>query len=369
MKITNLSLTLFSWDDIPPTSYAAHTGRFAGSSKLGLLAIDTDEGVTGHAFLGSAYYPADMDGPSLIKYLKPLLVGRDPLDRERLFHDMWRRTRTTTVRCLGACDVALWDLAGKVAGLPIHRLIGGYRDRIKAYASSMILDSAQEYADEAQKYRDLNWAAYKIHPPHPWQEDIRVCEAVRKAVGDDYLVMLDAAWSYQYPEAVRVGRAIQDLGYYWYEDPLQDSDLYNYVKLRQQLHIPLVATEAPAAVFDAYAPWILERATDCLRGDVPLKGGITNMLKAAHLAEAFRMNYEIHHGGNSLNNVAQLHVAMAIKNTEFFEVLLPGGAQKYGMAQDIEADADGYVHAPMEPGLGMPIDFALIERKKLAVLQ
>ena len=92
------------------------------------------------------------------------------------------------------------------------------------------------------------------------------------------------------------------------------------------------------------------------------------MLKAAHLAEAFRMNYEIHHGGNSLNNVAQLHVAMALKNTEFFEVLLPGGAQKYGLIDDIEPDAQGYVHAPTEPGLGAKIDFDLIERKRIAVL-
>ncbi len=368
MKIDKVSLTLFSWDDIPPTSYAAHTGKFAGSSKLGLLAIGTDAGITGHAFLGSAYYPADLDGPNLIKYLKPLLMGQDPLDRERLFQTMWKRARTTPIRTLGACDVALWDIAGKAAGLPIHQLIGSYRNKIRAYASSMILDSVQEYADEALLYQSKNWAAYKIHPPHPWQQDIKVCEAVRRAVGDDYLLMLDSAWAYQYPEALRVGRAIQELDYYWYEDPLQDHDLYNYVKLKQQLHIPIMATEAPATVLDAYVPWLMQGATDFLRGDVPLKGGITNMLKAAHLAEAFRLNYEIHHGGNSLNNVAQLHVAMAIKNTEFFEVLLPGGAQKYGLIDDIEPDADGYVHAPTGPGLGANIDFELIARKQVAVL-
>ena len=80
------------------------------------------------------------------------------------------------------------------------------------------------------------------------------------------------------------------------------------------------------------------------------------------------MNYEIHHGGNSLNNVANLHVTMAIRNCEYFEVLLPEGAQKYGLVQDIEVDADGLVHAPAGPGLGAEIDFALIERKRTAVL-
>ena len=369
MKITDVSLTLFAWDDIPPTSYAAHTGKFAGSSKLGLLAIATDQGITGHAFLGSAYYGADLDGPGLVKYLKPILLGQNPLDRERLYQAMWKRTRTTTVRSIGACDVALWDICGKLAGMPIHRLLGSYRDRIKAYASSMILDSPQAYAEEALFYKGKNWAAYKIHPRHPWQEDIEVCTAVRKAVGDEFLVMLDAAWSYQYPEAVRVGKAIQELNYYWYEDPLHDADIYNYVKLKQMLHIPILATEYPAAGLDSYAPWVLQSATDFLRGDVALKGGITNMMKAAHLAESFHMNYEAHHGGNSLNNVAGLHVLMAIRNTEFFEVLLPDGAQKYGLAKDIEADADGWVHAPTEPGLGAVIDIDLIKAKTVAVLK
>ena len=181
-------------------------------------------------------------------------------------------------------------------------------------------------------------------------------------------MMLDAAWSYQYPEAVRVGKAIQELGYYWYEDPLHDADIYNYVKLKQQLYIPLMATEFPATGLDSYAPWVLQSATDFLRGDVALKGGITNMIKAAHLAESFRMNYEVHHGGNSLNNVAGLHVIMALKNTEFFEVLLPDGAQKYGLEEDITADADGWVYAPTEPGLGAKIDFRLIEKKKVATI-
>ena len=128
-----------------------------------------------------------------------------------------------------------------------------------------------------------------------------------------------------------------------------------------------MATEYPAAGLDAYAPWVMERATDFLRGDVAVKGGITTLIKTAHLAEAFHLNYELHHGGNSLNNFANLHVIMAIQNTEFFEVLLPAESQKYGLVQDIEFDSDGMVHAPTGAGLGATIDFELIERKKIAV--
>ena len=368
MKITDVTLTLFAWDNIPATSYGAHTGRFSGNSKLGLLAVTTDDGITGHAFLGSAFFAADMDGASLIRYLKPLLVGQNPLDRERLHKAMFKRVRTTTVRAIGAVDIALWDIAGKAANLPIHSLLGSYRDRVPAYISSAVLASPGDYADEALHYKALNFAAYKIHPPQIWREDIKVCEAVRKAVGDDYLLMLDAAWSYDYPSALRVGQAIQAMGYYWYEDPLADADIYNYVELRKKLHIPIMATEYPAAGLDAYAPWVMERATDFLRGDVAVKGGITTLVKTAHLAEAFHLNYELHHGGNSLNNFANLHVIMAIQNTEFFEVLLPAASQKYGLLNDLEVDLDGMVQAPMSPGLGAEIDFELIKRKTLTVL-
>jgi L-alanine-DL-glutamate epimerase-like enolase superfamily enzyme len=102
---------------------------------------------------------------------------------------------------------------------------------------------------------------------------------------------------------------------------------------------------------------------------VAIKGGISALIKGAHLAEAFHMSFEVHHGGNSLNNVANLHVIMAIKNCEFFEVILPDETQKYGLIQDIEVDQQGMVHAFDEPGLGAQIDFDLIERKKVATLR
>ena len=368
MKITEVTLTLFSWDSIPPTSYGHHTARPTGKSDLGLLRIITDEGIEGHAFLGTSSNPASLDGPALIRFLKPVVIDQDPLDRERLNRLLWARARAATVRSIGAMDIALWDIAGKKAGLPIHRLIGSCRDKIPAYASSEIHAAPEQYAEQAQHYKSTGWAAYKIHPPQRWRHDIKVCEAVRKAVGDDYTVMLDSTWSYRYEEALRVGRAIEEMNFYWYEDPLADQDLYNYVKLKQKLDIPILATEYPIGGLDSYIPWVTERATDFLRGDVAVKGGITTILKAAHLAEAFRMNFETHHGGNSLNNVANLHVIMAIRNTEFFEVLLPDAMQKYGLAQDITPDRDGFVHAPTAPGLGADIDFELVERKKLGVL-
>jgi L-alanine-DL-glutamate epimerase-like enolase superfamily enzyme len=140
------------------------------------------------------------------------------------------------------------------------------------------------------------------------------------------------------------------------------------VKLRQKLDIPIMATEYPMGDIGTYSVWLTERATDYLRGDIPVKGGLTTMLKTAHLAEAFHMNYEVHHGGNSLNNGAQLHFACAIRNTTWFEVLLPHGAHKYGLVDDITIGKDGLAHCPQAPGIGAQIDFELIKRKEIARL-
>ena len=150
------------------------------------------------------------------------------------------------MRVIGAIDVALWDLAGKAAGVPIHKLMGSYRESVPAYASSAVFETVEEYVEEAVHYKALGWSAYKIHPPAVPTRDIKICEAVRSAVGDDYRLMLDSTWSYDYPDALRVGRAVEALDFYWYEDPLPFDDLYGYVKLKQVLSIPLMATEMPS---------------------------------------------------------------------------------------------------------------------------
>ena len=369
MKIDDLTLTLFRWEDIPPTTYHVGSANTAGESMLGLLTIRTDDGVEGHAFLGSAIQSAELDCLGLVRNLKPLLMGRDPLDREALYRAMWKRNRTVTLRAIGACDIALWDIAAKAAGAPLYKLLGGYRESIPAYASSALLPSRAAYAEEAVSYKENGWAAYKIHPPTAWREDIEVCRAVREAVGPGFDVMLDSTWSYTYDHAIKVGRAIEELGFFWYEDPLADDDLMGCIKLREKLSIPLMATEYSPGGFTAYVPWILNKATDYLRGDVAVKGGITALVKTAHLAEAFGINYEVHHGGNSHNNWANLHVILSIPNTTYFEVLLPSGAQKYGVIDDIEPDRDGLVHAPAAPGVGARIDFDLIRAKTAETLR
>ncbi|MGE3272567.1 MAG: enolase C-terminal domain-like protein [Chloroflexota bacterium] len=366
MKITDLSITLHNWD-VPPVNY---TGTAAGGIKeVGVVTIVTDAGIEGHSFLGTSSQGADEFLHEVIGRLKPLVMGRDPLDIGAIWQAMWARNRLASMRSICAIDVALWDIAGKAANLPLHRLLGTYRDRAPAYASSAVMSTPEEYAEEALSFRERGWQAYKIHPPRNPKRDIAVCEAVKKAVGDTMVLMLDSTWTYGYEDALRVGLAIQEMGYYWYEDPLAEDDLYNYVKLKSKLDIPILATEHSPGGMYGYTPWITEQATDMLRGDVAVKGGITPMVKICHLAEAFRMKCEIHHGGNSLNNVANLHITMAVPNCEYFEVLLPDSAQKHGLVNDITVDAEGFVHAPSGPGLGYEIDWELIKRNQTRIVR
>jgi len=367
MKITDLTITLHNWE-VPMIRYSGPVFR-GGNKEVGVVTITTDEGVEGHSFLGTSTQGAEEFAGEVLQRLKPVVVGRDPLDVGAIWQDLWARNRLAQMKSICCVDVALWDILGKVANLPIHRLLGTTRYKAPAYASSPVYDTPEEYVQEALSFRERGWTAYKIHPPRIPEKDIAVCEAVKQAVGDTMRVMLDSTWSYGYEDALRVGLAIQEMGYYWYEDPLAEDDIYGYVKLKQKLDIPILATEYSPGGLYGYTSWIMERATDMLRGDVAVKGGLTPMVKIAHLAEGFRMKCEIHHGGNSLNNVANLHLTMAVPNCEYFEVLLPDAAQKYGLVNDIEVDGEGFVHAPTGPGLGYEIDWERIKRNQTRVLR
>lgn len=368
MKIVDLDITIFAWPNLEDTAYhgPATQGR---ETDLGLVRIVSDQGLIGEAFLGSHMKPASLDAANIVRWLKPILLGENPLDRERLNAKMHQVVRLVGMRVIGALDVALWDLGAKAAKMPLYKFLGGFKDSIPAYCSSPRLKSTKDYVDQALELKGAGWTAYKIHPPMSPDRDIEVCGAVREAVGSGFRLMLDSTWAYEYVDALRVGRAIQELDYYWYEDPLADNDIYNYVKLRQKLEIPLMATEYPVGSLRDYAVWITERATDYLRGDVPNKGGITTMMKTAHLAEAFGMRYEIHHSGNSLNNLANLHVSLALRNCEMFEVLLPDGAHKYGLIEELEIDSKGLLHAPEGDGLGALIDYGMIDARTKEVLR
>ena len=366
MKITNVKVELFDWTT-EPWKTNDHT-QFGSTVQLGVVTVETDQGINGNAFLGSSRVGANHHAPGLIEFIKPIVMGRNPLDIGAIWQDMWMLNRSVSTYVIAAIDVCLWDINGKMANQPIHRLLGTYKETAPVYSSTAYHETKEEYAEEAIKFKELGWTAHKIHPHGNPKYDIEICKAVREAVGDDMKLMLDSMWAYQYEDSVRVGRAIEDLNFYWYEDPLVEEDIYSYKKLHQKLDIPIMSTEYAPGRFYGMAEWITEYATDFLRGDVPVTGGITPMIKLCHLAEGFNMKCEIHHGGNSLNNVANLHLTMAVPNCEFFEFFPCTGANMFGLVEDISFEG-GYVKAPTKPGLGYEIDWDLLKKGHTATLE
>ena len=369
ITIVDVTLTIFRWSGLPPVAYTRHRTSSNGEGQLGLVTIKTDAGIEGHAFLGASFRSALIDARGLIDLLKPQLIGHNPLDRELLYRALMTQNRAVMLRAIGAVDVALWDLGGKIANLPIYRLIGGQRQSVPAYASSSTLPSIEAYVEQALEVKALGYRGYKMHPPKDRSLHIPMLRQVREAVGDDYVLMYDPAAIYSYSDAVRIGRICEDLGYLWLEDPMPVDDVYGYSKLCAELDIPILATEYSSGGFPGFATWIHNRATDALRGDVAIKGGITACIKAAHLAEAFNMDFEIHHGGNSLNNVANLHLSLAIENCRYFEVLLPQSVQQYGLVHELVLDAEGCIRPFEGAGLGAEIDFALIDANTIEVMR
>ena len=147
MKITDVKVTVWEWNDIPPTRYTLNV-KSSGtrSTHMALVKIITDEGIEGHAFLGNALSSLGNDANVIIDRFKPMLVGQDPLAREKIFQRMSTWAMGPILRVIGAIDVALWDLAGKAAGVPIHKLMGSYRESVPAYASSAVFEHTEEYA-------------------------------------------------------------------------------------------------------------------------------------------------------------------------------------------------------------------------------
>ncbi len=371
MKITNVKLTLTERQTLAWRGTGMGNIDTTGKSELGIVTITTDEGVEGHSMVGGHQIGAAQAVRPLMSQVRPFLVGRNPLDVGGIWSDLVKRVRSWQLDygVIGAVDVALWDIAGKVAKLPVYRLLGAVRDSVPTYASSANLPTPQAYAEEAQRYKSLGFPGYKIHPHGVAREDMDICAAVRKAVGDGMLLMLDPAARYSYVDALRVGRALEDLDYHWYEEPMPETDLYGYSKLCRDLDIPVVAPETSPGGFATIGQWVLQQAADILRSDVARRGGITGMMKIAHLAEAFELNCEVHTGGNSLSNIANVHVIMAMPNTEFFELILPPERHQWGVLHDITVDKRGHVHAPTAPGLGVEMDWDAVKRHTTATYE
>jgi L-alanine-DL-glutamate epimerase-like enolase superfamily enzyme len=321
----------------------------------------TDEGVEGNCVTWLPDAGTEI-ADAIHRLLRPMVVGESLWNRELLWHRMTALSGfTVSNKAISAVDIALWDAAGKAVDLPLYQLLGAYRERIKAYASTVSYATTQEYIDLALECRKQGFPAFKLHAHGTPDADIEICRAVREAVGDGMDLMLDPVSTYAYDEALRVGRVLEELGFIWFEAPTRDEDIAGLKALTDRLDITVLAGETKARGIWEHAPYITAGAADMYRCVGDGIGGVTALRKLAALCEAHNRKLEPHSYGSTLIQAAHLHHMLASKNCDYFEMPVPIGLLDYGMRSGIPLEADGTVVAPTGPGLGYDIDWAAMD--------
>lgn len=373
MKISEVEIHDFTYRMEDTSSSGEHLHYEPGESVSMpgfVVTIRTDTGHEGH-------YRAFLFTPPMRSQVEMMaqgyLIGRDPLQREGIWQDLWKAFRHTDHLGLGPIDIALWDLAGNYHGESVSTLLGGYREEVPAYASTAFSDSHPEglssperYADFAEQCLEEGYTGFKMHPFCDPKRDIELCRAVADRVGDEMDLMLDPASEYDtYAETLEVGRVLDELGFFWYEDPMADTgqSIAMASKLSDDLDTPILNTEHVRTGPFGRADHLAQGSLDFVRADAHLDGGITGVMKIAHLVESFGLDVELHVGGPS-----HLHCMSAIRNTSYFEHGLLHPETEWMNAQGFtdpveEIDGDGMVAVPDGPGLGVEIDWDLVEAR------
>lgn len=358
MKITGIKVHHVQWERGP---YHWRDGIMPSGpiARTALLRILTDEGIEGW----SPYH----SGASLAE-VKYQLVGRDPLDRELIWQNFWRNLRTSQLGlAIGAVDCALWDLLGKASGQPVYKLLGGMRDKVPAYASTVTLDSLDEYMALAEECLDLGYKAIKLHAWGRLEQDAELCRELRRKAGDDIVLMYDASSMFNlFEDALWFGRRLEEQGYYWYEEPMDHFNMTVLARLAAELDIPLAVAEAThGGPWDALAHIRAGAADVILSGPLDTyKGGFTGVLKTAHICEGYGIMCAMH--GSS---IASLHAACAIYNTKYFERLVPATYYAPPGICDAatEIDSEGFAHPWGAPGLGIEMDWNWVNAHTIGI--
>lgn len=334
--------------------------------------LTTDEGVSGAA-AGIAVFE---EARGYLPILKAYLGGREVTSVEDLL-----KTLRSSAQILGYrgwhVELALWDIIGKAAGLPVSKLLGGARDSLDAYASTGELKPPARHVETCQQLCSEGFKAVKLRVRHPTiAEDVAVVKAVREALGDDLEIMVDAnqGWrvhglapypEWDYKRALNFARACEDYGVYWLEEPLYQHDYDGYGRLRSQTTVRIAGGEMLAELHP-FRELLVRGGLDVVQPDATLSGGILMSRKVAALAEAFGAEYAPHTWTNGIGLAANLQCMGAAPNATWCEYPYEPGswvpeARDAMLTEPIRVAPDGTIAVPSLPGLGVEVDWDRVE--------
>lgn len=353
-----------------------------------IVSLVTASGIEGNYTLGNR-----VPGTGWLEYAKALCLGKSVLDLlPLLVSGMNERYHTRAGFGRGAgfvggfgyprgmelgsvasvnyhaaiIDVCLWDILGKAVNRPIYKLLGGTKERMLAYGSSLHLPNIEDFGPQALEAKNSGLKCYKIHPgpgQHPtggpipaYVGHIEEIKSVRKAVGDEFTLLFDPVQQYNVFEALRVGHALEEYNYSSFEDPIPSTDIEGLIELRQKLTVPIEVGEFLYSI-QAYAEYIRRGAFDIVRLISDNVGGITGSFRVGQLADAFGMPCTPHNWGNGFDLAVHFQLELALPNTYWFEMPYPPTlTDRAYLKEKWRIDANGYVNAPKAPGLGVTLD-------------
>ena len=334
-----------------------------------LVRVHTDEGITG---IGECIVRL---GPGatrevIAQVLAPLLVGRDPLDVEGLWEAMYRTMRARghsrgyLLEAIAGIDIALWDIAGKKHGVPVSKLLMGHgRESFPAYASSILLDTPQVMAGEAERLSREGYTGIKMKVGGGERDDVARMSAVREAVGPNVDIMLDANSGYDAPSAINVGLHAEKLGMYWLEEPVVPDDLPGYRRIRSAIKSVRLAAGEGEFTAAGFRPFLEEGLLDVVQPDIARCGGFTGSRRVAALADVYNVAVAPHTGASGpICIAASLHFAAATPRLLTFEHMYIYNPLHEMLARPLPQPKNGMISAPTQAGIGIELDEAALKR-------
>ena len=346
-----------------------------------IVEIETADGIVGW---GECYGPSAVAKAYLETQFAPRIIGRDAFDVEVIWEDLYNRIkdyggRGMATSALSGIDIALWDIIGKSCGKPIHKLIGGaYRTEVTAYATGLYFIDMdrliEEAVEEANEFVGNGFVAIKmkIGLGSP-KLDIERVAAVRKAIGDDVRLMVDANHCFTVPQAIRIGRELEKLNVEWFEEPISPEDIDGYVEVTRSLDMAVAGGENEFTRW-GFRDLVVRKAMDIIQPDVCAAGGISECRKIATLASAHGVECIPHAWGSAIGLAATLHFLAALPDQPpsfrpmppLLELEQCENPFRDLLSVEPILQKDGKVQIPTGAGLGIEINRSVLDRYRVA---